>query len=135
MECDGAIMSVESTRLLNKLAFEIKTREFLVNSDVTAQLGGDNSAPDPHQYLEAALAGCTAITVMMYAKRKAIPLEDINVSILITAEGEANAISRSIKLIGQLTSEQKESLMIIADKCPIHKFITRGAKITSILKD
>lgn len=128
-------MSVESTHLLNKLAFEVKTREFTVNSDVTVQLGGDNSAPDPHQYVEVALASCTAITVMMYAKRKAIPLEDINVTIHITAEGEANAISRGIKLIGNLTPEQKDSLMVIADKCPIHKFLTRGAKITSTLKD
>lgn len=128
-------MSVESTHLLNKLKFEVKTRDFLVNSDVTAQLGGDNSAPDPHQYMEVALASCTAITVMMYAKRKAIPLDDINVSIHITAEGEANAISRSIQLMGNLTAEQKESLLVIAEKCPIHKFITRGAKITSALKD
>lgn len=128
-------MSVESTNLTSKLAFSIKTREFTVQSDVTVQLGGDNSAPDPHQYMEVALASCTAITVMMYAKRKAIPLEDINVSIHITAEGEANAISRGIKLIGELTSEQKDRLMEIAEKCPIHKFISRGAKITSILKD
>jgi len=128
-------MSVESTHLLKKLAFEIKTREFLVKSDVTTQLGGDNSAPDPHQYLEVALASCTAITMMMYAKRKAIPLEDVNVTINITAEGEVNAISREIKLIGNLTQEQKDSLMVIADKCPIHKFISRGALITSSLKD
>lgn len=128
-------MSVESTNLTSKLAFSVKTREFTVQSDVTVQLGGDNSAPDPHQYMEVALASCTAITVMMYAKRKAIPLEDINVSIHITAEGEANAISRGIKLIGELTSEQTDRLMEIAEKCPIHKFISRGAKITSILKD
>ncbi|MES2803808.1 MAG: OsmC family protein [Bdellovibrionota bacterium] len=128
-------MSVESTHLLNKLAFAVKSRQFTIHSDVTAQLGGDNSAPDPHQYLEVALASCTAITVMMYAKRKAIPLDDIDVSIHITAEGEANAISRGIKLIGNLTPEQKNSLMAIAEKCPVHKFISRGSQITSTLKD
>ncbi|AZZ35495.1 hypothetical protein CIK05_01320 [Bdellovibrio sp. qaytius] len=128
-------MSVESTHLTGKLKCEVKTREFLVNSDVSVQLGGDNSAPDPHQYLEVALASCTAITVMMYAKRKAIPLEDIDVSVHITAEGEVNAISRNVKLIGNLTPEQKDSLMVIADKCPIHKFITRGAKITTVQHD
>lgn len=128
-------MSVESTHLLKKLAFESKTGEFAVISDVNLKLGGDNSAPDPHQYLEVSLASCTAITVMMYAKRKAIPLEDINVSIQIASEGEANTILRSVQLIGNLTQEQKDSLMVIADKCPIHKFLTRGAQITTTVKE
>lgn len=128
-------MSVESTHLSGKLAFEIQSREFTVKSDVTENLGGDNSAPDPHQYLEIALAGCTSITMMMYAKRKGIPVEDIKVAIHITAEGEVNAISRSIQLFGNLSQEQKDSLMAIADKCPIHKFISRGAQITTVLKN
>lgn len=128
-------MSVESTHLLNKLTFEVQSRRFTVNSDVTEKLGGDDSAPDPHQYLEIALASCTAITVTMYAKRKAIPLEDIKVSIHITAEGEVNTISRGIQLVGNLSQEQKDSLMVIADKCPIHKFISRGAQITTALKE
>lgn len=128
-------MSVESTHLLNKLTFEVKSRKFTVNTDVVEKLGGDDSAPDPHQYVEIALASCTAITVTMYAKRKGIPLDDINVSIHITAEGEVNAISRSVQLIGNLTQEQKDSLMMIADKCPIHKFLSRGAQITTTLKE
>lgn len=128
-------MSVESTHLLTKLAFEVKSRKFTVNSDVVEKSGGDDSAPDPHQYLEIALASCTAITVMMYAKRKGIPLEDINVSIHITAEGEVNAISRGVQLIGNLTQEQKESLLAIAEKCPIHRFISRGAQIKTALKE
>lgn len=128
-------MSVESTHLINKLTFEVKSRKFTVNTDVVEKLGGDDSAPDPHQYVEIALASCTAITVTMYAKRKGIPLDDINVSIHITAEGEVNAISRSVQLIGNLTQEHKDSLMVIADKCPIHKFLSRGAQITTTLKE
>lgn len=128
-------MSVESTHLLNKLAFEVKSRKFTVNSDVVEKSGGDDSAPDPHQYLEIALASCTAITVMMYAKRKGIPLDDINVSIHITAEGEVNAISRGVQFIGNLTQEQKDSLLAIAEKCPIHRFISRGAQIKTTLKE
>lgn len=128
-------MSVDYTHITGKLSFEVKTRQFLINTDVTPELGGDDSAPDPHQYLEVSLASCTAITVMMYAKRKGIPLEDIDVSIKITSEGETNAISREIKFIGNLTPEQKESLMVIANKCPIHKFLSRGAVISSSMKD
>ncbi|MCM2354283.1 MAG: OsmC family protein [Pseudobdellovibrio sp.] len=128
-------MSVESTHLLNKLSFEVKSRKFTVNTDVVEKLGGDDSAPDPHQYLEIALASCTSITVMMYAKRKGIPLDDINVSIHITAEGEVNAISRGVQLIGNLTQEQKDSLIAIAEKCPIHRILSRGAQITTTLKE
>ena len=129
-------MSVESTHLTGKLAFAVKSHEFSVNVDVVEKLGGENTAPDPHQYMEIALASCTSMTVMMYAKRKGIPLEDISVSIHITAEGEVNAISRGVKLIGaNLTPEQKDNLMMIADKCPIHKFLSRGAQITTTLKE
>lgn len=128
-------MSVDYTHITGKLSFEVKTRHFLINTDVTPQLGGDDTAPDPHQYLEVSLASCTAITVMMYAKRKGIPVEDIDVSIKITSEGETNAISREIRLIGNLTPEQKQSLMVIADKCPIHKFLSRGCVISSSMKE
>ena len=128
-------MSVDYTHITGKLSFEVKTSHFLINTDVTTDLGGDDTAPDPHKYLEVSLASCTAITVMMYAKRKGIPLEDIDVAIKITSEGETNAISREIKFIGNLNAEQKESLMVIANKCPIHKFLSRGAVITSAMKD
>lgn len=128
-------MAVQSTQIINKLAFAVNVDDFTVNTDVAVKLGGDNSAPDPHQYLQTALASCTAITVMMYAKRKNIPLVDINVGVTITAEGEVNAISRSVELIGDLTHEQKESLIMIANKCPIHKFLSRGAQITTNLKE
>ncbi len=128
-------MSVDYTHITGKLSFEVKTSHFLINTDVTTDLGGDDTAPDPHKYLEVSLASCTAITVMMYAKRKGIPLEDIDVSIKITSEGEANALSREIRFIGHLTAEQKQSLMVIADKCPIHKFLSRGCVISSTMKE
>ena len=123
-------MSVEYSKRNKNLAHEIKTGPFLVNVDVTEQLGGDGTAPDPHQYLEVALAGCTALTVQMYANRKEWPLENCDVKIKILAEGAENIISREICLIGdQLTTEQRERLMDIANKCPIHRLLERGAKI------
>jgi putative redox protein len=124
-------MSVESSTLLQEFAFQIKVREFLVTSDVSTDLGGQNSAPDPHDYLQVALTACTAITLQMYAKRKSLPLDYADVKVKITAEGESNEISREIKLIGNLSAEQKQMLFNIAEKCPIHKFLSRGAKITS----
>lgn len=124
-------MSVESTKLINNLAFEITSHEFKINFDVPEKLGGNNTAPTPHDYYEAALAECTSITVMMYAKRKQIPLENIDVKIKIISEGAKNEISREIKFIGNLSEEQIASLTMIADKCPIHKLISAGAHITT----
>lgn len=126
-------MSVESTKIIEGFAYEVTSHEFKVRVDVNEKLGGKNSAPNPHDYLEIALAGCTAITVQMYANRKGIPLQYSDVKITITAEGAHNEILREIKFVGDLTEEQKQSLFAIAEKCPLHKLISAGAKIESRL--
>lgn len=129
-------MSIESSKHLEGLAYDIKLPEFLIRVDVKEKLGGANSAPDPHEYLEASLAGCTAITVQMYANRKGIPLESVDVKISIVKEGsDGNEIRRDIRFYGNLTEEQKASLFAIAEKCPIHRFLERGAKIESHMMD
>jgi len=122
-------MSVLSSKKISNYTYAIETGDFLVNTDVAKKLGGNNFAPDPHQYLEVALAGCTVITVEMYAKRKKIPLESVDVTIDIIEEGEVNKMKRSIKFTGELTEEERASLIQIAEKCPIHRFLTRGAQI------
>lgn len=126
-------MSIESSKRTGELSYEITSGDFKINSDVTEALGGNNSAPSPHDYLEAALAGCTAITLQMYAKRKNIPLESTDVKIKIVEEGALNRIQRDVHLVGDLTEEQRKLLFSIAEKCPVHKFITRGAQIESKL--
>lgn len=122
-------MSVESTQIIKGYALKVQVQEFAVQSDVSEKLGGTNTAPNPHDYLETALAACTAITVQMYANRKGIPLVSSDVKIKITAEGSENRISREIRFEGELTDEQRASLLVIADKCPIHKFLSKGAVI------
>lgn len=126
-------MPVGMTRQVAQRAFEIEASGHKVLTDVPEKLGGKDSAPGPHDYLEIALAGCTAITLTMYAERKNIPLEDVDVSIKITAEGDTNTMSREIRLIGNLTEEQKDQLLAIANKCPIHKFLEKGAQVHSSL--
>lgn len=124
-------MSVSSTKLIEGMAFEIQSSGFSVKTDVPEKLGGKNSNPDPHDYLEIALAGCTAITVQMYAKRKNIPLEYTNVAVKIISEGATNEILREIEFVGSLSDQEKQALFVIAEKCPIHKILSSGAKITS----
>lgn len=124
-------MAVLSSQKYAGYAYNIEVDDFLVSTDVTQKLGGKNLAPDPHQYLEASLAGCTAMTVEMYAKRKNMNLESVDVKIRIVEEGEINRIERDIKFIGELSEEERNSLLVIANKCPIHKFLTRGAEIST----
>lgn len=124
-------MTVQSTHRLSDLAYEIQTNDFKVIADVPTKLGGENRGPDPHEYLQISLAGCTAITLQMYAKRKNIPLDSVDVKIEITKEGAENLIRRDIRLNGDLSEEQRQSLFAIAEKCPIHSFLSRGAKIES----
>ena len=126
-------MSVTTSRRVSTLAYEVQTENFKILCDVPEKLGGNNLAPDPHEYLETALAGCTALTVQMYAKRRELKLESVDVKIKILKEGAENEISREIHLEGDLSQEEKDKLLEIANKCPIHKFLTLGAKIHSSL--
>lgn len=122
---------VEYTKRVDGFSYEVSVSGHKILTDVPEALGGLNRGPDPHDLLVASLATCTAITVQMYANRKGFSLESVDVKIKITAEGEENRIHREIKFIGDLTAEQQQRLFTIAEKCPIHKFLTRGATVTS----
>lgn len=93
-------------------------------SDVPPALGGQDLGLKPHALLEAALAVCTTMTMQMYADRKQWPLEKADVEVTATEQGRETTFLRKIKLYGNLTAEQRERLIDIADKCPIHKILT-----------
>lgn len=124
-------MSVESTKRNGKLDFEINVNGFQLVSDVSEKNGGSALGPNPHDLLEAALAACTAITMQMYAHRKGYALKSSDVKIKITKEGAENEMSREIVLDGDLTPEQRTAILAIAEKCPIHLFLERGARIVT----
>jgi putative redox protein len=101
-------------------------------ADVTVGSGGSNQGPDPHDYLHTALAACTALTMQLYADKKGIPLESADIKVKIVAEATDNRILREIRLIGKLSDEQRQRLLEIAERCPIHRFLTNGAKIETL---
>lgn len=125
-------MAVDSTKRIENYEYELDVKGFKIRADIEENIGGTNLAPDPHDYLQVALASCTAITLQLYAKRKGFPLESVDVKIRITEEGARNVIQREVRLSGDLTVEQKQNLMAIAEKCPIHKFLEKGAQINTL---
>ena len=90
--------------------------------------GGDGTAPTPMQALLAALGGCTAITLKMYSARKGWPLEDVDVRVTMVdgARGEPNRWQQHVTLKGDLDEEQRERLMQIAGRCPVHRALEGG---------
>ena len=99
-------------------------------ADVDTSLGGEDSAPDPHDLLDSSLAACTAITLSMFAKRRAIPLDGINIDLDRDAsnekQGEYN-LALNIQFVGNLSSEQTQQLLDIVAKCPIHKLLSHAS--------
>ncbi|RAK63841.1 OsmC family protein [Hymenobacter edaphi] len=99
--------------------------------------GGENMGPSPGELLAAALTACTCITVRLYADRKGWPLQRIEteVSFAPTADHVVRHLSRQIRLAGELTAEQRQRLLQVANACPVHKALTAGVPIETALAE
>ena len=96
-------------------------------TDLPVSLGGENSAPSPHDYFDAALASCKALTLKLYAQKKDIPLTGVTVEVTHDAAEEQKGkykLNVKLTLKGVLTDEQRDELHRVADRCPVHKLMT-----------
>lgn len=114
-----------------KLRHILRAGEHTVYSDVEVEAGGEDSAPSPHELLAMALASCTSITTRMYAQRKQWPLENTETSVEIERVSVTNTevFKRTVKFIGNLDDEQRDRLLDIANKCPVHKALSGKIEI------
>ncbi|MDN3723714.1 bifunctional alpha/beta hydrolase/OsmC family protein [Aequorivita sp. SDUM287046] len=115
-------------------------------ADEPTNFGGNNFGPSPYEFLSAGLAACTAMTIQMYARRKTWEIENVVVHINYSREhavdcefceedsAKIDTFTREIQLKGELTEKQKEKLLQIADKCPVHKTLHAKAQIITSLK-
>jgi len=107
-----------------KLSQDIEVAGHRIRSDEEAEKGGEDTGATPHELLLAALGSCTAMTLKVYAERKGWPLEDVNVTLnAVNGEG-AYIITRQVALHGNLDAEQRQRLLEIADKCPVHRTLS-----------
>ena len=107
-----------------KLAQAIEVAGHRLRADEEIDKGGEDTGPAPHELLLAALGACTSITLRVYAQRKGWPLRDVHVELTGSHTAEGFVISRAIALSGDLDAEQRQRLIEIADKCPVHKTLT-----------
>lgn len=95
--------------------------------------GGTDTGPTAHQYLLSSLGMCMAITLRMYANRKQWDLQKVEVQLNMEKKqdenGEFTIIYTKIELTGNLDEEQKKRLMMISEKCPVHKTLSSPLQI------
>jgi putative redox protein len=105
---------------------EIEIRDHRLTVDEPEDHGGRNAGPRPTELLAASLASCTAITIEMYADRKEWDLGQVEVAVDFGEPSPAGSPSFNVKITtpAELTDEQRERIVVIAGKCPVHKTLT-----------
>ena len=106
-----------------KLKQQVEIRDHRITSDEPRDSGGEDAGPSPQELLAASLASCTAITMEMYAHRKGWDVGDIVVDVDYepAQRGSPTRFTMDVQLAKELPEDQREKLMQIAAKCPVHR--------------
>jgi putative redox protein len=116
-------MRAISHRVGEKLRQRVQIRMHELPADEPKDLGGEDSGPSPQELLAASLASCTAVTMEMYAARKGWHIGDVEVDVEYepAQRGSPTRFALTVNLPKELSEDQRERLMQIAAKCPVHR--------------
>jgi len=126
-------------------AQNISVGPHLLQADEPRDSGGNDIGPNPYELLLSALGACTGMTLRMYAERKQWPLRGVQVRLTHskiyaedcvacdTKRGTLDQIDAEISLFGDLSEDQRQRLMEIADRCPIHRTLISEMHIRTTL--
>ena len=116
-------------------------------ADEPASVGGSGAGPSPYDLLSAALAACTSMTLRMYASHKKLELTSATVRVrhgkihaadcrnCESTEGRIDRFERELLLVGNLTDEQRNRMLEIADRCPVHRTLHSEVEVRTALAD
>lgn len=114
-------------------------RGHILHGDEPIENGGKDTGPTPTELVLSGLASCTVSTLRMYADKKGWNVDNIEVTLSIqttkSETGQSAEIESVIAITGNVTDEQKQRMLEIARKCPVHKLLTNPILINSMLED
>ncbi len=123
-------MSIEIVRdRAQKMKHTVHVRQHAFAVDEPADNGGEDLGVTPHDVYDSALGACKALTTLWYARRKQIPLDDIRVTVERDDSEERRGVYRlrvQLELSGALTDAQRQELLNVAGKCPVHKLMAQA---------
>lgn len=103
---------------------------YTIRVDEPPEAGGTDTGPSPTRLLAASLAGCIAVTIEMYAARKGWDVGAVEVDVEVEYEGFApRSFAVTLRLSAELSEEQRERLLAIARRCPVHKVLAHETPV------
>jgi putative redox protein len=129
------MQSIKVSSTASRFQQQIAFTDFHLIADEPIEVGGDNSGPTPVEFVLAGLGACKTMTVKMYAERKGWALTHVSTEIDYQKGEQLPQILVHLELEGDLTAEQCQRLLEIADKCPVHKLLTTDVRIQTLLSE